>query len=99
MGTGDGLKLQNPAKLALVGPFAGKARADDHFDGAPLAGDAAGEPDLPVAAGADAADQFVIGHPRWRPGGRRGFARPRRTDLIPNSKHEVLGIHDRSGWL
>ena len=56
------LEFLDAIELTLVGTGIGEAIAEDDLHRAPGADGGAGEPDIAIAAAANAPDQFVIGH-------------------------------------
>src|SRR5262245_1371798 len=58
----DRLKLNDPSKLAFVRTIAGKLFAPNNLHRVKPAGDTARQPDIPVAAAANAPKQFMIRH-------------------------------------
>jgi hypothetical protein len=62
VGAGNRFELNDATKLAFIGTVTGEAGAGHHLYRAPLARDAACQPDFPVASSADAANQLMIRH-------------------------------------
>ena len=59
--TGEWLEPLDAGELAFVGAVAAEGVAKDDLDGAPSAHDVLGQPDLAVAALANAANKSVVG--------------------------------------
>lgn len=63
MGAGNRLEPFDSIELARERAVVCETAAVDDFDGAVLAENIAGKPDLPIAARTNPPDQFVIGNP------------------------------------
>ena len=77
MRLGNGFKSFDAVELALEGTVALEGVPMNDLHGAASAHDVSRQPDLAVAAAADAFDQFIVGDLWWRNVGGRLRARSR----------------------